>query len=106
MDALQCIQTAPLCQQQNIVKQWFINKSSKQFASVSRASVPDSCAFYRVVINQRGLVNEKEGHNMQISPLDLPMHNGKKKKKFKKMMALRKGLFFSAGVHICTRVSG
>lgn len=59
----------------------FINKSSKQFASVSAASIPDSRAFYRVVINQRGQFSEKEGHNMQMSPLDLPMHNGAKKEK-------------------------
>lgn len=69
---------------QNVVKKWFINKSSKQFASVSPASIPDSCVFYRVIINQRGLVTEKEGHNMQMSPLDLLMHNGREKRASRK----------------------
>lgn len=71
MEALYSLPTAPLCQQQNIVKQRFLNKSSQKFASVR----PDSCAFYRAVINQRSLANEKEGHRMQESPRDLQMHN-------------------------------
>lgn len=56
----------------HFVKQRFINKSPKQFACVSPASIPDTCAFYRVIINQMDLGTEKEGHNMQMSPLDLP----------------------------------
>lgn len=51
------------------------HKSSKQFASVSPASIPDSCAFYRLVINQKGLLTEKEGHNMQTRALDPLKHN-------------------------------
>lgn len=73
VDALHCIQTATLCSKQNIAKQRFINKSLEQFASVSLVSIPDSCTFYRLVINHTELVTEKEGHNMQISSLDLLM---------------------------------
>lgn len=84
----------------NIAKKWLINKSSKQFAFVSPASIPDR-AFYRVIINQRGLLTEKNRHNMQISPLDLLMHNGRKKKAPRKRL-----FFFQVCVHEYIGVSG
>lgn len=95
VDALHCIHTATLCSKQNIAKQRFINKSLEQFASVSFVSIPDSCTFYRDIINQTGLVAEKEGHNMEISPLDLLMCNGGKKK------GPRKGFLYVGGVGLC-----
>ena len=58
----------------NIVKQWFSNKSPKQFASVSPASRP---ALYRVTINHRGPLAEKEAHNMQMSLWALLLHDAR-----------------------------
>lgn len=51
-------------------------RSKNQFASVNPAFIHDSGGFYWIIINQRALVTEKDGHSMQISPLDILMHNG------------------------------